>query len=100
MEDVSRLPNTLTIPETMDRLKISRARIYVLAQTGRLEIKRNGRYSYVDIDSIEEFSKHRQVWLDALDAPKKPRKKWYVPTGRPRGRPRKNAVEAEFVVEV
>ncbi len=95
MEDVSRLPNTLTIPETMEKLQISRARIYVLAQTGRLLIRRNGRYSYVDIDSIEEFSKHRQVWLDALDAPKKPRKKWYVPTGRPRGRPRKTAVAIE-----
>jgi hypothetical protein len=93
MEDISRLPNTLTIPETMNMLKISRARIYVLAQTGRLEIKRNGRYSYVDVGSIDEFSKHRQVWLDALDAPKKPRKKWYVPTGRPRGRPRKSPVE-------
>jgi len=92
MEDI-RLPNTLTIPETMERLRISRARIYVLAQTGRLSIKRNGRYSYVDVDSIDEFSKHRQVWLDALDAPKKPRKKWYVTTGRPRGRPRKNPLE-------
>ena len=80
MEDASRLPNTLTIPETMEMLGISRARIYVLAQTGRLKVVRNGRFSYVDKDSIEEFSMHRQVWVDALNAPKKPRKKWYVPT--------------------
>lgn len=93
MEEISRLPNSLTIPETMSTLKISRARIYVLAQTGRLEIRRSGRYSYVDVESIDEFSRHRQVWLDALDSPKKPRKKWYVPTGRPRGRPRKSPVE-------
>lgn len=99
MENMNRLENTLTISETMECLGISRARIYILAQSGRLKVVRNGRYSYVDKASIEEFSMHRQVWINAINTPKKPRKKWYVPTGRPRGRPRKNqdAVETQAV---
>jgi hypothetical protein len=79
------------MPLAEEILGVSRARIYVLASKGRLEfVKSKGkdRYTYVTMNSLEKFMEERNLWQEAVN--ERPEKKAaYVPTGRPRGRPRK-----------
>lgn len=79
------------LPLAQEILGISRARVYVLNGKGRLEfVKSEGkdRYTYVTIESLKRFMSERNLWQEAVnDRPEK--KATYIPTGRPRGRPRK-----------
>jgi hypothetical protein len=80
------------IPLAIEILGVSRARIYVLQDRGRLEFFKSGgqdNYTYVTIESIREYIVNRDEWKAELERNAgKPR---YIPTGRPRGRPRKLA---------
>ena len=79
------------MPLAEEILGISRARIYVLNSKGRLEfVKSEGkdRYTYVTTESLQRFMSERNMWQEAVN--ERPEKKAaYIPTGRPRGRPRK-----------
>lgn len=79
------------LPLAQEILGVSRARVYVLNGKGRLDfVKSQGkdRYTYITIESLKRFMNERNLWQEAVnDRPEK--KASYIPTGRPRGRPRK-----------
>jgi hypothetical protein len=84
------------IPLALEILGISRARVYRLQEAGRLEFVKSGgqdNYTFVTIDSIRQYILRRDEWKAVIENNiGKPK---YVPTGRPRGRPRKNPVSGD-----
>ena len=80
------------IPLAIEILGVSRARIYSLQDRGRLEFFKSGgqdNYTYVTVESIRQYIVSRDEWKAVIE--QNAGKPKYTPTGRPRGRPRKNA---------